>query len=135
MKVSSYPLRVFDKIASTGSLVDSLWVDPFFYGTLGLSDDLSELGILRELVPVRFPLRRATISVKKRLSLSTASRTASWDANHRPRCTSKSTPGTGGLCGTIVEITRVPKRRNKRTRLVHYSGQRLEIYKEKTMMK
>lgn len=125
MKVSSfssYPLWVFDKIASTGSLVDPLGVDPLLYGSLGLSDDLSELGILWELVPVWFPRRATTVPVQKRLSLPAATRTAGRDANHRARCASKRAPGAGGLCGTVAEITGVPERRDKRTRLVHDSG-------------
>lgn len=120
--VSSYPLRVFDEIAPAGALVDPLGVDAFLYGSLGLSNDLSELGVLRELVPVRLPRRAPAVAVQKRLSLPAAPRAAGRDANHRARCASKRAPGASGLRGTVAEIARVPQRRDKRTRLVHSSG-------------
>lgn len=59
----SYPLWVFDKVAPTGTLVDPLRVDAFLYGSLGLSNDLPELRILRELVPVRLPRRASAVPV------------------------------------------------------------------------
>lgn len=100
-------------------MVYPLRVDAFLYGSLGLSDDLSELGILRELVPVRLPLRGASVSVQEGLSLPAASGAARGDPNHGPGGSSEDAPGTGGLRGAVVEVTGVPERRDKRTRLVH----------------
>lgn len=118
----SYPLRVFDEVAPTRTLVDPLRVDAFFYGSLGLSNDLPELGILRELVPVRLPRRTSAVPVEERLSFPAASRAACRDADHGARRASKRAPGAGGLGGTVAEIARVPERRDKRTRLVHRPG-------------
>lgn len=71
---------------------------------------------------MRLPRRVPAIPVQQRLSLSAASRTASRDAHHGARRASKRAPRAGGLCGTVAEITGVPERRDKRTRLVHDSG-------------
>lgn len=103
-------------------MVDPLRVDALLYGSLGLSDDLSELGILRELVSVGLPRRAPTVPIEERLSLPVAPRTAGRDAHHRARCASKRASGACGLCGTVAEITGVPERRDKRTRLVHDAG-------------
>lgn len=119
LKAPSYPLRVFDEVAPARALVDPLRVDAFLYGSLGLSNDLPELRVLRKLVPVRLPRRASAVPVEKRLSFPAASRAACRDADHGARRASKRAPGASGLGGTVAEIARVPQRRDKRTRLVH----------------
>lgn len=76
---------------------------------------------------MRLPWRVSTVSIQKRLSLSIAPRTAGRDAHHGARRASKRAPGAGGLRGAVGEITRVPERRDKRTRLVHDLGGRREV--------
>lgn len=115
----SYPVWIFDKVASTGALVDSLRVDPLIYGSLGLPDDLSELRILWELVPVRFPRRVSSVPIQERLSLPAASWTVGRYADHGARCAPECAPRAGGLRGAEAKVTWVSKRRDKRTRLVH----------------
>lgn len=61
--MNSHPSWIFDEVAAAGALIDALRVDAILDGPLCLPDNLSELRILRELVPVRVPGRRASISV------------------------------------------------------------------------
>lgn len=116
---SSYPLWIFHKIAPTGALVDPFRVDPFLYGSFGLTDDLSKLGIFWEFVPVRLPGRVPSVPIQERLSLPAAVRTAGRDTHHGARCASERAAGAGGLRGAVAKVTRAPQRRDKRTRLVH----------------
>lgn len=117
--ITSHPCGVFDEVAAAGALVDALGIDALLDCPLRLPDDLPELRILRELVPVRVAGRRASVSVQERLPLAAASRTPGRQTHHGARRASKSAPGTGRLGGTVAEIIGIAKRRDQRARLVH----------------
>ncbi len=117
--MTSHPCGVFDEVAAAGALVDALGVDALLDGPLRLPDDLPELRILRELVPVWVPRRRASVSVQERLPLPAASGTPCRQTHHGARRASKSAPGTGRLDGAVAEIVGIAKRRDQRARLVH----------------
>ena len=71
---------------------------------------------------MRLPRRAPAVPVQEGLPLPAAPRTAGGDPHHGARRTSKPTPRAGGLRGTVAEVTGVPQRRDKRTRLVHVFG-------------
>ncbi len=110
--MTTHPCWVFDEVAAAGALVDALGVDALIDGPLRLPDDLPELRILRELVPVRVAGRHASVSVQERLPLAAASGTPAGRRTTEPGVHPNPAPGTSRARRTVAEIIGIAKRRD-----------------------